>query len=170
MKKTIIILYLALVSWDVTAQHDHSAHGRQTSMKQMEPMFKDKAVGTTYNQYILLKNALVASDFQKANLASESLLKAIQNAKLHDKVMSEALLVTQAKTLAIQRNAFSSLSKEMAILVKDTGLTMGELYLEYCPMANGKTGGYWLSNDKEISNPYFGDKMLKCGRVKEVIK
>ena len=113
---------------------------------------------------------MVASDFQKANLASESLLKAIQNAKLHDKVMSEALLVTQAKTLAIQRNAFSSLSKEMAILVKDTGLTMGELYLEYCPMANGKTGGYWLSNDKEISNPYFGDKMLKCGRVKEVIK
>ena len=39
MKKTIIILYLALVSWDVTAQHDHSAHERQTSMKQMEPMF-----------------------------------------------------------------------------------------------------------------------------------
>ncbi|MFT4674108.1 MAG: hypothetical protein ACI9R6_001009, partial [Saprospiraceae bacterium] len=27
------------------------------------------------------------------------------------------------------------------------------------------TGGYWLSNSKEIRNPYFGSKMLKCGRI-----
>ena len=57
----------------------------------------------------------------------------------------------------------------MATLVKGADISMGELYLEYCPMANGNTGGYWLSNEKEIRNPYFGDKMLKCGSVKETI-
>ncbi|MBA4058359.1 MAG: hypothetical protein C0490_26815, partial [Marivirga sp.] len=49
-------------------------------------------------------------------------------------------------------------------------LSMGILYLEYCPMANNNEGAYWLSNEKEIKNPYFGDKMLKCGSVKETIQ
>ena len=42
---------------------------------------------------------------------------------------------------------------------------MGEVYLEYCPMAKAS----WLSSEKEISNPYLGNKMLKCGSVKETI-
>jgi uncharacterized protein GlcG (DUF336 family) len=135
----------------------------------MEPMFKDKALGTAYGHYIHLKNALVASDFQKAKSASESLVKAIHNVKGSDKVHSEVDKVTQASSLESQRKAFTALSGEMVTLVKGAEISMGELYLEYCPMANGNTGGYWLSNEKEIHNPYFGDKMLMCGSVKETI-
>jgi hypothetical protein len=58
----------------------------------------------------------------------------------------------------------------MATLVKGGQLSAGALYLEYCPMANGNEGAYWLSNEKQIKNPYFGDKMLKCGSVKETIQ
>ena len=29
-------------------------------------------------------------------------------------------------------------------------------------MANNNKGGYWLSEKKEIANPYYGSKMLKC--------
>jgi hypothetical protein len=36
-------------------------------------------------------------------------------------------------------------------------------------MAFNNTGGYWLSNSKEIRNPFFGDKMLKCGRIEKEI-
>jgi len=57
----------------------------------------------------------------------------------------------------------------MTTIVKGGQLEKGMLYLEYCPMANNNTGAYWLSNEKEIKNPYFGDKMLKCGSVKEMI-
>lgn len=170
MKKTMIMLCLALVSWGATAQHDHAAHGAQTSSQKMEPMFKDKALGSSYTHYITLKNALVASDFQKAKSASESLVKAIHNVKGSDKVHTEAAKVAQAGSLENQRKAFTALSNEMTILVKGADISMGELYLEYCPMANGNTGGYWLSNQKEIKNPYFGEKMLKCGSVKEIIK
>lgn len=163
------MLCLALISWGANAQQDHAAHGAQASQQQMEPMFKDKALGTAYGHYIHLKNVLVASDFQKAKSASEALVKAIHSVKGSDKAHTEAAKVAQAGSLENQRKAFTALSNEMAALVKNAALTMGEVYLEYCPMANGNTGGYWLSNEKEIRNPYFGDKMLKCGSVKETI-
>ena len=99
------------------------------------------------------------------------------------KVLSKALTVAKGSAASIelaaklantseldeQRKLFSTLSNEMATLVKGGKLSMGMLYLEYCPMANGNTGAYWLSNETEIKNPYFGDKMLKCGSVKEMI-
>ena len=34
-------------------------------------------------------------------------------------------------------------------------------------MAFDNQGAYWLSNAKQIRNPYFGEKMLTCGEVKE---
>ena len=170
MKKVMIMFCLVLVSWGANAQHDHEAHDAQASSQKMEPMFKDNALGSSYTHYIHLKNALVASDFQKAKSASESLVKAIHSVNGGDKVHTEAAKVAQASSLEHQRKAFTALSNEMATLVKSTEISMGVVYLEYCPMANGNTGGYWLSNEKEIRNPYFGDKMLRCGSVKETIQ
>jgi len=34
-------------------------------------------------------------------------------------------------------------------------------------MAFDKKGAYWISENREIQNPYFGDKMPKCGEIKE---
>jgi len=45
----------------------------------------------------------------------------------------------------------------------------GEVYKQYCPMAFDGKGAFWLSSSEEIRNPYYGDKMLKCGRVEETI-
>jgi hypothetical protein len=36
-------------------------------------------------------------------------------------------------------------------------------------MYNDKKGAIWLSETKEIKNPYYGKKMLTCGNVKEEI-
>lgn len=171
MKKTMIILFLALVSWGVNAQHDHAAHGAQKENGQTTaPMFKDKALGTAYGHYIQLKDALVASKPDDAKTASEELVKSLQTLKGVEKARQEAAKVASANSIYAQRKAFTTLSNEMASLVKNSQLSMGEVYLEYCPMANGNSGGYWLSNEKEIRNPYFGDKMLKCGSVKETIQ
>ena len=136
----------------------------------LEPAFKDKSLGAAYSHYIHLKNALVASDFQKSKSASEALAKAIHQVKDADKVYNEAAKIVQAGSLEDQRKAFTALTNEMITLVKSTGISSGEIYLEYCPMANNNKGGYWLSNEKEIRNPYYGDKMLKCGSVKETIQ
>ena len=34
-------------------------------------------------------------------------------------------------------------------------------------MAFDGKGGYWLQDVKEINNPYFGAKMLRCGEIKK---
>jgi hypothetical protein len=83
--------------------------------------------------------------------------------------MAEAAKISNATSLDEIRITFALLSTEMKTLVKAGQLSKGELYLEYCPMANNNTGAYWLSNEKEIKNPYFGDRMLRCGSVKETI-
>jgi Cu(I)/Ag(I) efflux system membrane fusion protein len=43
------------------------------------------------------------------------------------------------------------------------------VYSQFCPMADNNNGADWLSLEKQISNPYFGDKMLRCGRTKQTI-
>jgi hypothetical protein len=37
-------------------------------------------------------------------------------------------------------------------------------------MAFDNRGAHWLSDESTIKNPYFGDKMLTCGSVEEVVE
>jgi hypothetical protein len=71
--------------------------------------------------------------------------------------------------IAHQRQHFDMLSKDMYDLAKTFA---GEpiLYKDYCPMYNNGKGAIWLSETKEIKNPYLGKKMPACGEVKEEIK
>jgi hypothetical protein len=41
------------------------------------------------------------------------------------------------------------------------------LYKQYCPMAFDDTGAWWISDDEEVVNPYFGEEMLHCGMVQK---
>jgi hypothetical protein len=68
-----------------------------------------------------------------------------------------------------QREHFDLLSQDMIDLVKATGSSK-TLYKDFCPMYNNKKGASWLSDTKEIKNPYYGKKMPECGKVKEEIK
>ena len=70
--------------------------------------------------------------------------------------------------IAHQREHFEMLSQDMTDLVKAVG-TNKTLYLDSCPMYDdGK--GTWLSEMKEIKNPYLGEKMDTCGAIKETLK
>jgi hypothetical protein len=42
-----------------------------------------------------------------------------------------------------------------------------KLYQDYCPMADDGKGAIWISEIKEIKNPYQGSKMLTCGSIKK---
>ena len=80
----------------------------------------------------------------------------------------EQLEHIQKSDIAHQREHFLELSKDMIDLVKLIG-TKKPLYKEYCSMYKGNKGGTWLSDSPQIRNPYFGSKMLKCGKVLEEI-
>ena len=128
-------------------------------------MFKDVKIGKAYEHYLHLKDALVASNSDEAKNAAGELQKSLAGANNGKMVADEAAKVVAAANLDDQRKAFSGVSDMMAMLVKDGKLSMGMIYLDYCPMAKAS----WLSNEKEIKNPYYGDKMLKCGGVTEMI-
>ena len=139
-------------------------------MAQTGVSFKDAKVETAYNDYIQLKNALVASKPDEAKDAAGKLKTSLASVKEGKNAIAEATKISKATNLDEIRKTFSSLSNEMKTVVKAGQVLKGELFVEYCPMANNNTGAYWLSNEKEIKNPYFGDKMLKCGSVKETIR
>ena len=137
------------------------------------------------NQYLKIKNALAndkgsdAADAGKVMAASmskldKSLLSAEQK-KIYD--FSEESLKEDAEhigkngdNIKHQREHFANMSEEVYSLVKAFGGGR-ELYRVHCPMYNeDKSGAYWLSETKEVSNPYFGAEMPTCGEVQELIK
>ena len=168
MKKQISILMLMLVAAVSYAQHDHSAHAGHDQSK-TSPSFKDEKVGSAYGHYIHLKDALVASDKSEASKAAVELQKSLASATAKS-LAEQAGKISTASSIDDQRKLFSTLSNDMAAFVKGGKLSAGAVYMDYCPMANNNQGAYWLSNEKQIKNPYFGDMMLTCGSVKETIQ
>lgn len=68
-----------------------------------------------------------------------------------------------------QREHFEFLSNDIYDLVKAIG--GGQvLYKDFDPMFNNGKGAFWLSETKEIRNPYMGKAMLTSGSIKEEIK
>ena len=54
--------------------------------------------------------------------------------------------------------------------INDLIITFGskqKLYQDFCPMANDCKGAIWISEVKEIKNPYYGAEMLSCGSLKK---
>jgi hypothetical protein len=131
---------------------------------------KDDKLNAVYQHYIHLTNALVNADVSEAKIAANAIEAGAKEVNGGEKITTSAAKITAAAGIEAQRNEYSKLSNELIALAKRSGLNSGELYVDFCPMAMNDKGAYWLSSNKEIKNPYFGDKMLTCGEVKETLK
>ena len=69
-----------------------------------------------------------------------------------------------------QRDHFVILNKNIVALVMNINNSGSTLYVQKCPMANNNKGAVWLSSDKDIRNPYYGEQMLTCGSVIETLQ
>jgi Protein of unknown function (DUF3347) len=133
-------------------------------------------------KYYMLKNALVATKAPDAGTAANGLQAAADSMLLFlktDSTNGKSLqpyldtIVTQCKVIASfydescekQRLAFGTISSAFYGLLKNADLRNGHVYHEYCPMAFNDKGAFWLSDESEIKNPYFGKKMMECGEV-----
>lgn len=149
-----------------------------TAQFQVDAAFQQQLSGM-FTSYISVKDAFVATN---AALVKEAAAKTQQTlSKVDMKLLTgvahndwmtysggleNALKEIQSSDdIEVQRAAFSKLSDNMYKSIKAYGLGGATAYYEFCPMAFNNTGGYWLSDVSEIRNPYFGDKMLKCGSV-----
>lgn len=169
MKSTLMMICLALSSWAALAQHDHGGSTDSKKTDQPAAVFKDEKLGNAYEHYVHVKDALVASNSAEAKKGAGELQKSLKDVQGSTAAIEASSKISATSDVEEQRKFFSILSNEMAVLLKGGKLASGMLYLDYCPMANKNEGAFWLSNEKEIKNPYFGDKMLRCGGVKEMI-
>lgn len=136
-----------------------------------------------YEGYINLKDALVKTNADAAKTSAENLekdltlvdMKLLANEEAHKQWMqiapalkSSTAEIAKATDVDVQRKHFKVLSEHFIMAVQSFGINE-VTYKQYCPMADSDKGAYWLSKEKQVLNPYFGDMMLKCGEVKETI-
>jgi Cu(I)/Ag(I) efflux system membrane fusion protein len=131
--------------------------------------------------YFQVKNGLVKDNFPDAQkslaLIDQSLSKvnmSLVKDQAHDKWMEilKGIKDTRskmgsAKEIEEARKHFSMLSFHILEMTETFGINKEVVYKDYCPMAFGDQGAYWLSEQKDITNPYFGAAMLNCGEVKQ---
>ena len=131
--------------------------------------FNNKNMEAVYNHYMHIKTALVNTNAEEAKSGAKMMTEALQAAGGNEQALNAAQKIAQSDNINEQRTAFQDLSAAMENMLSGQ-LSSGEVYKQFCPMAFEGKGAYWLSASKEIRNPYYGDKMLKCGSVKDTIK
>ncbi|MBO9729584.1 MAG: DUF3347 domain-containing protein [Chitinophaga sp.] len=131
---------------------------------------KDDQLNALYQQYAQLTAALVKGDAKEARFASNAIEAGAREMKSATQLGVSAAKITATADLEAQRTAFATLSNDLLALIKQSGLQTGQLYVDFCPMALNDQGAVWISSDKTIQNPYFGEHMLTCGAVKETIQ
>lgn len=131
--------------------------------------FKDADLARAFDLYIILKTAFVNTNSKLATGAAKRMVAALVGIEVDSKLTEALVGIAETDDVETQRALFFIVTTAMESVL-DGALESGTIYKQYCPMAFGNTGAYWLSNSKDIYNPYFGDKMLKCGRVDSEIK
>ena len=133
------------------------------------------------SNYLKIKNAFTNDDSNSAAEAGKTLVETFTKFDMKslsgEQMKSYMEIAADAKEHAEhiganggkiehQREHFAMLSKDINDLIKTFGTTQ-KLYQDYCPMYDKGKSGYWISETKDIKNPYFGSKMLTCGSIKK---
>jgi copper chaperone CopZ len=164
---------MEMSSMNTMGGHDNHSDVSVTTKEQVNQL---KLV---FDDYFLLKDALVKTDASVASMKAKELLTAIATVKMEDLKMEEHMAwmkvykelgsdvksISETQDIKIQRDFFKSVSKNMYELMK-VSKTDTPTYNQYCPMVKAN----WLSKENEVKNPYYGSKMMSCGKTVETIK
>lgn len=130
--------------------------------------------------YFDMKDAFVDSDADQVSAFAKAVLKALKAIDISDlgtmekshvsKSMEMLEGISSHSDLGEQRGYLVNLNEHMVAIAMNIKSPTETLYVQKCPMANSNKGAIWISTEKEIRNPYYGDAMLTCGSVIEEIK
>lgn len=174
--------------------HNDGTHEHKVSTKlpvnETEKKVVDTKVASTpfsineiVTNYLKIKNALTNDDAKTAANAGKSLFKVFAATSINSLTPSQKKeyldIADDAKEHAEhigdnagkidhQREHFAILSKDINDLIKLLGSNK-KLYQDHCPMYDDGKGAIWISESKEIKNPYYGSKMLTCGSLKKTL-
>lgn len=185
----------------IHAEHNHTVmemHGNYSlneqnllpKDKQMEPgsaeinqEFK-KQLTAMYKDYLIMKDAFIASDPKIVARSAEAIEKSLGKANIkllseeaHNKwmILEDSLReyirkIKNSSDIEIQRADFATFNQVLYSMVKSFQLENISVYYQFCPMALEGKGAFWFSDTEKVLNPYFGKTMLTCGETKEILK
>jgi Cu(I)/Ag(I) efflux system membrane fusion protein len=168
-----------------------SAHKHHSRTHEVAPSTTSQSVPPTLwkplrhllDDYDQLKNALVEDKPAVARQAAQDMLNHLKQVPMEtweeemhrfgmpqaERIGGAAATIAKAQNIEDMRRAFLTLSDAFIAWASRLSVAEDTLYVQYCPMANNNKGGYWLSREKNIQNPYFGSNMLRCGSVKQTL-
>ena len=180
-------------STDTTMQHnmstmsDSAAMGNMAMNKEVSVTDAKKTTADLtelYSHYTHLTFALSGDDDKEAVSAAKGILTSFPKidkngfsseqkkefADLESSIREHAEhIADNAGKIDHQREHLDIMSADFYDLLKDFG-TPKPVYKIFCPMFNDNKGAFWLSDSREVKNPYYGKEMLSCGEVQEEIK
>ncbi|MFY7900897.1 MAG: DUF3347 domain-containing protein [Chitinophagaceae bacterium] len=124
-------------------------------------------VNKLFYQYHEIKNALIDADSKQVAELTSSLQQWIKNDVAYNQktdLQKSVEKLVKVNGIEKQRESFNDFSIIIWNIVKVSTNIHQPVYYQYCSMKKA----YWLSNEKEIKNPYYGASMLNCGKVVEV--
>lgn len=141
------------------------------------------ALKSLFTCYFRMKDALVNDDLGKAKEAGVRLDGALESIDMklfvgdaHDGWMQKSSElnrtiehINHADDINSVRDLFKEISASIITIAESFEPVSATLFIQHCPMADSNKGADWLSQEKEILNPYFGESMLTCGEVKKEI-
>jgi hypothetical protein len=152
------------------------------------------SVTNIMSAYFGMQNAFIEADTAKAKDNCKQFIALIDSVDFNEMKDDSASIIQNAKMFFsdAKANAQSLLSQtDITEMRKDFGVISeslypafktinysGTVYWQNCPMAFGEDKpANWISNTKEINNPYMGKNhpqykgsMLHCGELKETIE
>jgi len=108
-----------------------------------------------------LNEALSLTQSQSSELPVAAVIQWTEYSSHLEKVVSVML---ESPDLATRRVSFQPLSDNLWNLFESFGSPVSLVVRRFnCPMAFDNKGADWIQLDPKISNPYFGEMMLRCG-------
>lgn len=174
MKKhiSLALLSLALIVNHAIAQSKTSAQEVNTPQQIEEREAVKKAIMANY---IGIKNSLLISDAKKTSEYANAFAKTFAGFKFKKLTLEEmnaattarkeitsiALRIAEKDSINAQRKDMEQLSALFWPMVDKLKAEKTLYYQQRCPM----TGATWISDEKEIKNPYYPKNMLTCGEI-----
>jgi len=160
------------------AQDNTDSKTNTASMMEMKlPQTFQKEFQSVLKAYLKMKDAFVESDanqvaaFAKTTAEKMRLIRVSDFGKMEKSHLSKSVEMLDAISSTVdlkrQRAHLVILSENMVALAMNIKSPLETIYVQKCPMANNNKGAVWLSTEKDIRNPYYGEAMLTCGSTIE---
>ena len=181
--KNLSIVFFAIIGIAFTSCKDNSKQNEPEvvtvdntanvveiyKVAEVEAEFNDPKVEAAFEQYLQVEAALINTDAEKTAAESSKLVALLKEMNADEATQNAISAMADSEDVNVQREHFEALSAGVETMLQGA-LKSGTIYKQYCPMAFNNKGASWISTSRDILNPYFGDKMLKCGRVDAEIR